>query len=926
MRTETPVTLYLKDYTPPAWLIDTVDLHVGIFEGHAEVRAWLACRRNPQALAGPLVLNGEALELVSVALDGVALDPARYACADGLLTIAAPLPDTFQLETTVRIHPDQNTQLSGLYRSKDGYFTQCEAEGFRRITFFPDRPDVMAVFTCTVEAERARFPQLLSNGNPVASGSSDDPARHWVRWADPFPKPAYLFALVAAKLDVLEDTFTTASGRRVKLEVFVEPGKLDQCGHAMAALKKAMRWDETRFGLEYDLDRYMIVAVGDFNMGAMENKGLNVFNTKYVLARPDTATDADYQGIDRVVAHEYFHNWTGNRVTCRDWFQLSLKEGLTVFRDQEFGADVHSRAVTRIQEVRGLRAGQFPEDASPMAHPIRPASYAEINNFYTATVYNKGAEVIRMIHTLLGVAGFRAGMDLYFQRHDGQAVTCEDFVAAMADASGVDLTQFRRWYARAGTPVLKAAGVYDAAAQTYTLTLTQTLAPTVYEKRLLEAGQTIDDGPLHLPVAVGLVLPDGTDAALRLADETETATTRVLSLTEPTQTFVFEAVPAAPVASLLRDFSAPVRLEFEQTDAELAHLMAHDSDAFNRWEAGQRLATRILLAGIAAQPPLPLPSPRPLPLAGEGDMAKPNPIDEGWGEGNTPSKDWIPPAFLDACARVLADGLEGDPALAAEALALPSETVLADSVAAAGKVIDPDAIFNARLALRRALAAHCRAQFEAAFTALAPTEPYAPDGTQLGRRALANTCLAYLAEAAPSEMAPRLAALVKAGGNMTDVFAALATLVQFDVPEKEAALAAFYEKWKDEALVVDKWLSVQATARTTDARAIRTLIAHPAFDLKNPNRVYALIRGFTGANPRHFHAADGSGYALAADVISELQAMNPQVASRIARSFDRWRQFDAGRQTHARAALARIAAVEGLAKDVAEVVGNALKG
>ena len=616
MRTETPVTLYLKDYTPPTWLIATVDLHVGIFEGYAEVRARLACRRNPQALAGPLVLLGEDLEPVRLALDGVALDPAHHTIANGRLTITGPLPESFVLETVVRIDPDHNTQLSGLYRSKDGYFTQCEAEGFRRITFYPDRPDVMAVFSCTVEADRAHFPQLLSNGNPVASGSCDDATRHWVRWEDPFPKPAYLFALVAARLDVLEDTFTTASGRPVKLEVFVEPGKLDQCDHAMAALKKAMRWDETRFGLEYDLDRYMIVAVGDFNMGAMENKGLNIFNTKYVLARPDTATDADYQGIDRVVAHEYFHNWTGNRVTCRDWFQLSLKEGLTVFRDQEFGADVHSRAVTRIQEVRALRAGQFPEDAGPMAHPIRPASYAEINNFYTATVYNKGAEVIRMIHTLLGVAGFRAGMDVYFARHDGKAVTCEDFVAAMQDASGVDLTQFRRWYARAGTPVLKAAGVYDAAARTFKLTLTQSLAPTAYEKRLLDAGQSIDQGPLHIPVAIGLVLPDGTDAELRLAGEAASGgTTRVLSLTETTHTFVFEAVPAAPVASLLRNFSAPVRLDFKQTDAELAHLMAHDSDAFNRWEAGQRLATRVLLAGIAQ--------------GGAGD-------------------DWIPATFIDA--------------------------------------------------------------------------------------------------------------------------------------------------------------------------------------------------------------------------------------------------------------------------------------
>ncbi len=904
MRTETPVTLYLKDYAPPAWLIDTVDLHVAIFEGHAEVRTRLAYRRNPAALAGPLVLNGEALELVSLTLDGVQLDPTHFTYADDLLTIAAPLPDSFQLETVVRIDPDKNTQLSGLYRSKDGYFTQCEAEGFRRITFFPDRPDVMATFTCTVEADRTRFPHLLSNGNPVAAGAcADDAARHWARWEDPFPKPCYLFALVAAKLDVLEDEFTTTSGRKVRLAVYVEPGKLDQCGHAMAALNKAMRWDEQRFGLEYDLDLYMIVAVGDFNMGAMENKGLNIFNTKYVLARPDTATDADYQGIDRVVAHEYFHNWTGNRVTCRDWFQLSLKEGLTVFRDQEFGADTHSRAVTRIQEVRALRIGQFPEDAGPMAHPIRPASYAEINNFYTATVYNKGAEVIRMIHTLLGVAGFRAGMDVYFQRHDGQAVTCEDFIAAMQDASGVDLAQFRRWYARAGTPRLHATGAYDAATRRYTLTLTQHLAPTAYERRLAESGQPVVEGVLHIPVALGLVLPDGRDAPLQLAGEPQAiGTTRVLSLTEPTQTFVFEGIPAAPVASLLRDFSAPVLLELEQTDAELAHLMAHDSDAFNRWEAGQRLATRALLAGIAA--------------GGAGS-------------------DWIPDAFVAACGRVLDDGLSADPALAAEALNLPAEAVLAEAVVEQGGTIDPEAIHTARVNLRRHLATRLSDKLEAVWTALAPTAAYAPDGAQVGQRALRNACLAYLAESdadyLQSSVVPRLTAKLAAGnngagGNMTDEIAALATLANLDLPERETALADFYARWQTEALVIDKWFSVQATSRLPGTAArVRALMQHPAFDLKNPNRVYALIRGFCGANPRHFHAADGSGYALAADVISELQAMNPQVASRIARSFDRWRQFDGGRQAHARAALERIAAVEGLAKDVAEVVGNALK-
>ncbi|MFO7541692.1 MAG: aminopeptidase N [Thiobacillus sp.] len=909
MRTETPVTLFLKDYTPPAWWIESVDLHVAIHDGHAEVRSRLQCTRNPAITGGALVLNGEALELISVTLDGAAFDPARYTYAQDLLTIAMPLPDACVLETLVRIAPDQNTQLSGLYRSRDGYFTQCEAEGFRRITFFPDRPDVMAKFSCTVEADRARFPHLLSNGNPVEAGlSPNDATRHWVRWEDPYAKPAYLFALVAAKLDVMENEYVTASGRSVRLAVYVEPGKLDQCSHAMAALKKAMRWDEERFGLEYDLDQYMIVAVGDFNMGAMENKGLNIFNTKYVLARPDTATDADYQGIDRVVAHEYFHNWTGNRVTCRDWFQLSLKEGLTVFRDQEFGADTHSRAVTRIQDVRALRVSQFPEDAGPMAHPIRPASYAEINNFYTATVYNKGAEVIRMMHTLLGRDGFRRGMDLYFERHDGQAVTCDDFVAAMQDASGVDLTQFRRWYARAGTPRLHADGAWDAATRRYTLTLTQRLAPTAYEKRLAESGQAVVDGPLHLPVALGLVLPDGSDAALRLAGETAAAgTTRVLSLTEPTQTFLFEDVPAAPVASLLRDFSAPVVLELEQTDAELAHLIAHDSDAFNRWEAGQRLATRVLLAGISAG-----------------------------GAGN----DWIPDAFVAACARVLEDRLNHDPALAAEALNLPAEAVLAEAMVAQGQTIDPEAIHTARVNLRRHLAAKLRDRFEAAWSALAPTEPYAPDGAQVGQRALRNTCLAYLGESdaayLKSAVVPRLTAQLAvdedhADSNMTDQIAALATLANLDLPERdlperEAALAAFYTRWQHEALVVDKWLSVQATSRLPHGAArVRALMQHSAFDLKNPNRVYALVRGFCGANPRHFHAADGSGYALAADVISELQAINPQVASRIARSFDRWRQFDAGRQTHARAALERIAAVEGLAKDVAEVVGNALK-
>ena len=896
MHPDTPAVIHLKDYASPAWLIDTVDLHVAIQAGYAEVTTRLACRRNPAGRGGNLVLNGEELELLAVSLEGTRLPAARYQLDAATLTLAGPLPESFTLETQVRIDPDRNTRLSGLYRSKDGYFTQCEAEGFRRITFFPDRPDVMARFTCTVEADRERFPQLLSNGNLVASGELEH-GRHWARWQDPFAKPCYLFALVAAKLDVLEDRYVTASGRSVDLAVYVEPGKLDQCGYAMAALKKSMRWDEQRFGLEMDLDRYMIVAVGDFNMGAMENKGLNIFNTKYVLARPDTATDLDYQNIDRVVAHEYFHNWTGNRVTCRDWFQLSLKEGLTVFRDQEFGADMHSRAVTRIQEVRALRIGQFPEDAGPMAHPIRPASYAQIDNFYTATVYNKGAEVVRMIQTLTGLAGFRGGMDLYFQRHDGQAVTCDDFVSAMQDASGVDLSQFRRWYARAGTPHLAAQGQWDAGNHRYTLTLRQTLAATAYEQRQQEAGFAIDAGPLHIPVALGLVLPDGRDAPLRLAGEVAAdGGTRVVSLTEAEQTFVFEDIEAAPVASLLRDYSAPVHLDFAQSDAELAHLMAHDTDAFNRWEAGQRLATRVLLAGVAAQ-----------------------------GEGT----DWVPDAFVAAVGRVLQSGLAEDPALAAEALILPAEQVLAEQVAARSEVIDPEIIHRTRIGLRRHLATRLREGFEAVWAALAPTAAYSPDAAQVGQRALRNVCLGYLAEieaaALRRDVLPRLIAQCETGGNMTDVMAALATLANLDLPERETALAAFYAKWKDEALVVDKWLSVQATSRLPGTgERVRALLQHPAFDLKNPNKVYSLVRGFAN-NPRHFHAADGSGYALVADVIVELQALNPQVASRLARAFDRWRQFDGGRQTHARAALQRIAACEDLAADVAEVVGNALK-
>jgi aminopeptidase N len=879
MRDPVPTTIYLKDYAPPAFLVDTIDLDVSLHEDHAEVRARTSFRRNPAARdpRAPLVLDGDELQLLAVAIDGRALAPADYSLDAARLSIPG-VPDAFTLEIAVRIEPRKNTRLMGLYGSKDGFFTQCEAEGFRRITFFPDRPDVMARYTTTIRADKARYPVLLSNGNLVAAGDEPE-GRHWARWVDPFPKPSYLFALVAAKLDVLEEEFVTRSGKRARLAIYVEPGKLDQCGHAMQALKKAMKWDEDTFGLELDLDHYMIVAVGDFNMGAMENKGLNIFNTKYVLARPDIATDSDFLNIDRVVAHEYFHNWTGNRVTCRDWFQLSLKEGLTVFRDQEFGADTYSRAVTRIQEVRALRAAQFPEDAGPMAHPVRPQSYMEISNFYTATVYEKGAEVVRMIHTLLGKAGFRRGMDLYFERHDGQAVTTDDFVAAMADASGYDLAQFKLWYDQAGTPTVHARGEYDAAGQRFALTVRQTIPPT--------PGQPLKQ-PMHIPIALGLIGPDGRELPLRLEGEPARAgTDRVLSLRQPEERWVFVDVPARPVPSLLRRFSAPVNLVYDYAESDLTHLMAHDTDAFNRWEAGQRLALAIVLRGVAALQ-----------------------------AGRTVA---VPPAFLEAARRVLA-GAALDPAFAAEALVLPAESYVAEQL----DVVDPDAIHGARNGLRRALAQTLRAELLAAYRSFATPGPYSPDAQSAGRRSLRNLALGYLMELADAEITALCVRQFDSADNMTDRMAALAALVNSDVPERAGALDRFYAGWKHEPLVVDKWLAVQAGSRRPDTlERVKALLGHEAFDLRNPNKVFALIRGFC-ANQVRFHAADGAGYAFAAERILELDPLNPQIAARLARAFDRWRKFDAGRQAHARAALERIGNASGLSKDVAEVVTKAL--
>jgi aminopeptidase N len=837
MREPTPKTIYLKDYAPPAYLVERVALDVDIREEDALVAARLELRRNPAANAAgaPLELDGEELTLVSLRLDGREVPhrvtPERLTIPD--------VPDAFTVETVSRIVPQKNTKLEGLYATKSGFVTQCEAEGFRRITWYVDRPDNPARFRTTVRADRARYPVLLSNGNLVAAG--DEPGgRHWATFDDPFPKPSYLFALVAADLEHLQDRVVTRSGREKRLYVYVEPGRLDQAGWAMQCLKRAIAWDERRFGLELDLDEYRIVAVSDFNSGAMENKGLNIFNAKYVLARPDTATDTDYVNIDRVVAHEYFHNWTGNRVTCRDWFQLSLKEGLTVFRDQEYGADVYSRAVSRIQEVRALRAAQFPEDAGPMKHPVRPASYMEIRNFYTMTVYEKGAEVVRMLHTLLGEERFRAGLRLYLSRHDGGAATCDDFVRAMADASGRDLAQFMQWYDVAGTPVLDVSGEWRDGR--YTLAVRQSMDP-----------------PFHIPFAV------------KVAGEE-----RLIELRRREERHEFPA-PERPVPSLLRNFSAPVIVNYPYSESDLLHLMASDDDPFNRWEAGQRLATRIILE-----------------------------------RGGEPSA-----AFVEAARSLLADR---DPAFAAEALALPSEAFLAEQL----EVVDPDALHAARQRLRRALAEALKQALLDAYRAMAVPGPYAPEPAAIGRRALRNCALGYLMELQTEDVVALCYEQFAQSDNMTESLAALGFLAHSDAPQREVALDSFYRRWKDDSLVVDKWLAVQAGSRRPDTAArVRALAGHEAFDLKVPNKVYALIRTFA-ANHVRFHAADGSGYDFLAEQVLALDRINPQVAARMARGFDRWRKFDAARQARARAALERIRGAEGLSRDVAEIVTKAL--
>jgi aminopeptidase N len=889
MKTEHAPSIQRADYQPLAWTVETVDLHFRLEPESTVVTNRMLCVRNREAEAGPIRLWGEDLERLSLTVDGQAPQAVREQGA--LLEIEAD-GERVVVEVQTRINPKANTTLSGLYLSNGGFFTQCEAEGFRRITCFPDRPDVMARFTVMLEADRKACPVLLSNGNLVEQGELPG-GRHYAKWEDPFPKPSYLFALVAADLVAYERTVETMSGREVLLQVWVEAGNLDRVEHAMDSLVHSMRWDEETFGLELDLDRFMIVAVADFNMGAMENKGLNIFNTKFILAKPDTATDVDYENVESVVAHEYFHNWTGNRVTCRDWFQLTLKEGLTVFRDQQFSADMlaraagaegaaSARAVKRIDDVRVLRAAQFPEDAGPMAHPIRPDSYQEINNFYTATVYEKGAEVIRMLHTLLGPEGFRNGMDLYFSYFDGQAVTCDDFVEVMSEANnGFDLDQFMHWYSQAGTPRVKASGQWNAADGSYTLTLAQSTPATPGQHAKL---------PLVIPVAAGLIGPDGRDCPLQLEGESQPgATTRVLKLTEASQAFRFVGLAAEPVPSLLRGFSAPVILELDEDDARLAFRMAHDADPCNRWDAAQRYAERVALA-MAADP-----------SAG------------------------VPAAFLDAF-RALLGNAALDPAFRAQALALPGEAYLLERM----KPADPLALRAALVRLMRTLGTSLAAEWLATCEAMQVPGPYRYHPGDAGRRALANLALRYLAAAGNAEGLALAQRRFEGATNMTERFGALAALVQSTHPAREAALAAFHARYRDDALVLDKWFALQAGAwRWDDAAAptlarVKALMADAAFSLSNPNKVYALLGTYFRANPGEFHAADGSGHVFWADQVIALNAKNPQVAARMARALENWRHFVPALQASIRSQLERVLASPDLSPDVAEVVGKAL--
>ncbi len=883
-----PQTVYLADYTPPAFAIESVTLAFDLGVEHTEVEATLSIRRVKPGTA-PLVLDGApdaegSGQLLSIKLDGKSVSPSAYTLTDESLTLHQP-GDRFTLTTRRRLTPSHNKSLEGLYASGSGLFTQCEAEGFRKVTWFLDRPDVLSIFTVTLRADSATFPVLLSNGNRVSERDEvvDGKTKRVSVWHDPHPKPCYLFALVAGDLTARRDSFTTMGGKTVDLKVWVRPADLDQTLHCMQSLKKSMRWDETRFGREYDLDTFNLVAVSDFNMGAMENKGLNIFNTKYVLARPDTATDADFAGIEGVVGHEYFHNWSGNRVTCRDWFQLSLKEGFTVFRDQEFSADVGSRAVKRIEEVRRLRSLQFAEDQGPTAHSVRPDSYAEINNFYTVTIYEKGAEVVRMYHTLLGETLFRKACDLYFERHDGQAVTTDDFLACMSEVSGRDLTQFKRWYTQAGTPQLAAKTNWDSQAGTFTVTLSQAISPT--------PGQTIKL-PMHIPVKVALLGQNGRLLSLQ-TDHVSGADECVLELTQPEQSFVFRQLKERPVPSLLRGFSAPVQLKTDDTEADLLFRLAHDNDAFNRVEAGQELFLRHLVESVAA-----VQSGQP-PLAPSGQLVE---------------------AVRTALATALTPS--ADPALLALALSVPGVDVLGDRLPWA----DYTSAYLAREHLIRALAtafSTLAREVDSQLSATLDSKAYQFEPDDVGRRSLRNLMVAWRARLGGAEA--MLGAHLTRATCMTDVQSALGLMVNFGGPARDGAFDSFYAKWKNEALMVDKWFALQAMAAAPEAlEQVRALLRHEAFTVSNPNRARSLIAVFCMSNPLRFHAADGGGYDFLAQQICAIDTFNPQLASSLLRPLTRWSRQDAPRQALMKAQLRRIAERPGCSPDVAEIASKAL--
>ena len=883
MRESTPQTVYLKDYAPPEYSVGQVELTFLLDEQDTLVTSRLTLQKNPASpnRNAPLVLDGEGLRLASIKLNGLALTASQYELSpEGLTLPGVPKVEVFTLEIETRINPKANTALEGLFLSKDLLCTQCEAQGFRKITYFPDRPDVMAKFSVLLIGDKTRHPVLLCNGNKIATGELNN-NRHWVKWDDPFPKPSYLFALVAGRLEQVVGTFTTASGREVALQIFVEAHDIDKCGHAMQSLQHAMAWDEAVYGREYDLDLYMIVAVSHFNMGAMENKGLNIFNTKFVLARPDTATDADYEHVQGVIAHEYFHNWTGNRITCRDWFQLSLKEGLTVFRDQEFTADCTSRAVKRIDDVNLLRTRQFAEDSGPLAHPVRPDSYIEINNFYTLTVYEKGAEVVRMIQTLLGRDGFRLGTDLYFERHDGQAVTCDDFVRAMEDANGVDLSQFRRWYSQAGTPELSIESEYQAGKQCLEVTVKQTCPAT--------PGQAHKE-PLHIPMALGLLGPDGNDLPLQLDGEPEPGdTTRILEIKDASHHFRFVNLPSKPVLSALRGFSAPVRIHLHHNYEELAFLLAHDSDPFNRWDAGQNLASRIILN-----------------------------LTEQIIEGERPHKPGA--QMIEAYRKTLAQQWD-DLSYLARLFTLPSE----EYVSAMMKIIDPDAIHAARKLLRQEIATHLGDKLLALYEENHRDESGRFDAQAIGRRSLKNLCLGYLTELDTPKAHELCLRQFEDARNMSDQIAALACIVNSQNPAKQAYLDRFYAQWRDEELVIDKWFAVQASCALPVVLAtVQTLLQHPAFDMGTPNRVRSVIGAFSQSNPVNFHSPDGTGYRFLGDHVIILNALNPQMAARMVGALTHWKRYDDERQNLMRGQLQRIAASDGVSNDVYEVATKSL--